>query len=96
MSELQKTINNLKQVLEAGDVVLRKLLEEEEAEPEHVWEHGDVFENKCGVKMVYLTLLDGDLVFRLSSICQGHRPIDFLPGATFLFNIKEKLCQHQQ
>ena len=90
MTKLQKQIDDLKQVLEAGDVILRKLLEEEEAEKEHVWEHGDVFENCCGIQ-IYLKQEGGEFTINLEREDSNGTPRYQLIGAKFLFNIKEKI-----
>ena len=61
-------------------------------QPEHVWEHGDVFKRESGTVMIYIdTIGKGASVF-----CVDHKPyvnggLSCTDGATFLFNIKDKL-----
>ena len=96
MTKLQKQIDDLKQVLEAGDVILRKLLEEEEAEKEHMWEHGDVFEWQ-GCKMLYVNPVCHDkadytqVIYFCAAMRARGSVQSYLDSAKFLFNIKEKL-----
>jgi len=65
-----------------------------EPEPEHAWEHGDVFEN-CVGKWIYLEPRVGD---RVVTALTGKPDYCGTPGiqlkgedVKFLFNIKEKL-----
>lgn len=62
-------------------------------QPVHVWEHGDVFD-VGGCKMMYLRWYDHRSgVMHLDTFNTGvhNRVDDYLCGATFLFNIKDKL-----
>ena len=58
--------------------------------PEHVWKHGDVFENCCG-KQIYLKREGGEITVNLGHEDSNGTPAVQLPGAKFLFNIKEKI-----
>ena len=80
----------------------QKILDKFHPKPEHVWENGDVFESGVGLQnpMIYHHYGDNrkDQVFSLD-VNIGGPARNFaacLGGATFLFNIKEKLCQYQQ
>ena len=59
-------------------------------QPEHVWKHGDVFENCCG-KQIYLKREGGEITVNLGHEDSNGTPAVQLPGAKFLFNIKEKI-----
>jgi hypothetical protein len=59
--------------------------------PEHQWEHGDVFLHG-DITMIYLTPYTGPELRSISCECMGCcEPKNYLPEATFLFNIKDKL-----
>ena len=82
----------------ALDLILRKLLEEKEKEPEHVWEHGDVFKSGNGFNTVMIYIEYNNSNIKSQAICVGNRfaygpalDLSCLKNAEFLFNIKEKL-----
>jgi len=62
--------------------------------PEHVWEHGDVFDNSVG-RWIYLEPAASPMVISLDypkdDATQGSTPSIQLNDAKFLFNIKEKI-----
>lgn len=63
-------------------------------QPAHVWEHGDVFEEKRGTTMIYLVIDATPYVYCCPGPCWGahdNSVSSYLQNATFLFNIKEKL-----
>lgn len=94
MTGLQVTINNLKEVIIATDLVLTKLekAQKDLEVPPHKWEHGDVFRNSSNVEMIYIKLGDESAeVFCLSNCTGHHKPELWLSDGKFLFNIKEKL-----
>ncbi len=95
MTELQVTINNLKDVLTSGNRLLFRLekAQKDLEAPPHKWEHGDVFENNFGVTMVYIIRSRLEYVFCISGSCDSHHAdLPFLlENGKFLFNIKEKL-----
>ena len=88
MTKIQTTINNLKEVIAAAEVVVTKL------EEQHTWKHGDVFKSTFGGTMMYLGFsIKSPQVVNLGENVVGlalnkDRCLD---GATFLFNIREKL-----
>ena len=99
MTELQVTINNLKEVIIAADLVLEKLEKAKkdlETPPQHKWEHGDIFRADIGSIMMYLgfTYDDPQLVC-VGGLCEGLVEKKYfnevLREGKFLFNIKEKL-----
>ena len=100
MTKLQVTINNLKDVCIAAELVLEKLEKAQkdlETPPPHKWEHRDIFENQFRNIMICIediTFAPKELlVFCLTAggcDCHHHSG-DFLPKGKFLFNIKEKL-----
>lgn len=98
MTELQVTINNLKEVCIAAEIILEKLEKAQkdlETSP-HKWEHGDIYETSTSCIMVYLKFTSG----RPRTVCivgptgglvlQEHFD-GALRDAKFLFNIREKL-----
>ena len=99
MTELQVTINNLKEVIIAADLFLQRLEKAQkdlETPPPHEWEHGDIFETRVGCIMVYLKFIYG----RPRTVCivgmtgglVEHKNFKMaLQDAKFLFNIREKL-----
>ena len=97
MTELQVTINNLKEVIIAADLFLQRLEKvQKDLEKPHQWEHGDIFKTGTGSIMVYLKFTSG----RPRTVCVYGptgglvRQKDFngvLQSAKFLFNIKEIL-----
>lgn len=100
MTELQVTINNLKDVVTSGNRLLfhlEKAQKDLEAPPQHKWEHGDVFLNEFEIPMICIQEISpssgGFQVFCLSgSGCDcHHRSRGFLSNGKFLFNIKEKV-----
>jgi hypothetical protein len=100
MTELQVTINNLKELIIAAEFGLEKLEKAQkdlETPSQHKWEHGDVFSNCKTSTMICIRDIAASTkpirVFCLSGIgCDfGHLPEDFLKDGKFLFNIKEKL-----
>ena len=100
MTELQVTINNLKETIIAADLFLQKLEKTQkdlEKPPPHQWKHGDIFRNAFGVIMIFTqNPSDGyKYVFCISGPCHcGHSQIEveeLLDEGEFLFNIKEKL-----
>lgn len=66
-------------------------------QPKHVWKHGDVFELSKGTILIYLVgEHEEELVFKISGYGftahnDNQTAAYWLRGATFLFNIKEKL-----
>ena len=63
-------------------------------QPPHVWEHGDVFEDRTGrYIMMYLNPKFGkEQVCHLNhNLAAGCRVSRYFRSATFLFNIKDKL-----
>jgi len=58
--------------------------------PQHVWEHGDVFSNSCGIQ-IYLKRQGGEFTINLERENSNGTPYVQLNGAKFLFNIKEKI-----
>ncbi len=69
-------------------------------QPEHVWEHGDVFESgdpiTSGIMMYVYPIISHKTEPILVYINQGYYPPTkgintYLKDATFLFNIKDKL-----
>lgn len=95
MTELQVTINNLKEGVIAAELMIETLEKTKESEP-HKWEHGDVFQNEFGVIMIHIRSdipnTQNVFVFCISGACDCyHKPSDFLKHGRFLFNIKEKL-----
>ena len=105
MTELQVTINNLKEVCITAGLVLEKLEKAQkdlENPPQHIWKHGDVFVNiNEEVMICYNDVTRGagnGLLRAICIVCESglvgcctHRMEAFLPGAKFLFNIKDKL-----
>ena len=101
MTELQVTINNLKEVCIAADLVLDKLEKAQkdlETPPLHKWKHGDVFENRYGTAMICIEDMRNGQESQIRVYCLTgpgcdctHSSAVFLEKAKFLFNIKEKL-----
>ncbi len=94
MTELQVTINNIKEVLIAGDLIVKKLEKAQkdlEKPPEHKWKHMDVFMGRSGAEMIFITCAGEDKVYCIDC-CIGHGETrEWTENAKFLFNIKEKL-----
>ena len=62
--------------------------------PRHVWKHGDVFRSSSGHDMMYIKIHDVSLVIDFNQAAGFSRDLCTkicLIGATFLFNIREKL-----
>jgi hypothetical protein len=63
--------------------------------PPHEWVHGDVFKNRNTTKMIYIANHNATrrAVYCVEGTCDlDHSDVDrHLDGATFLFNIREKL-----
>jgi len=57
---------------------------------EHVWVHGDVFENVAGIQ-IYLEPFNGPIVVNLQHTKSSGTPDVQLPDSKFLFNIGEKI-----
>lgn len=87
--------------------IAQKVLNKFYPEPEHVWEHGDVFLRRGDTAMIcimsgrgelHIFCVDNDYCLGVSPY-SGHKPeiedIFADPKTKFLFNIKEKLCQHR-
>ena len=106
MSILQIAIEDLKKALGVVNLLInyeqskQEIEERNEAPPQHVWKHGDVFESYGGETMLcFRDIQKGHSKSRLRTICLDdglngckiHEGFTFLPSGTFLFNIKEKL-----
>ena len=97
MTELQSSIRSLNEVISVGNILLTKLekvQKDSETLPQHRWEHGDVFENNCGVRMVFIKLAEKRPQIYCLGSCTGHNvdeTASYLTNAKILFNIKEKL-----
>ena len=99
MTELQVTINNLKEVCIAAELVLEKLEKaQKDLESPHGWKHGDVFETRYGSPMICIDDMCNGRNSRIRVYCLTgpgcdctHSSVVFLEKAKFLFNIKEKL-----
>jgi len=99
MTELQVTINNLKEVCIAAEMVLEKLKKAQkdlETPPPHVWKHGDIFKTRTNNIMVYLKFTTKPpqtvcIVGDCGGLVQRKHFNNVLHNAKFLFNIKEKL-----
>ena len=93
--QVQVTINNLKEMVIAAEMVLEKLEKAQkdlETPPPHKWKHGDVFENRWGVTMICIMQFGRTQVFCMPGPCSStHDPDEILREGKFLFNIKEKL-----
>ena len=94
-TELQVTINNLKEGVIAAELMIDTLEKAKEVET-HKWEHGDIYETRRGNIMVYLKFVFGPpRTVCIKGICGGMvEPEHFehtLQDAKFLFNITEKL-----
>lgn len=77
--------------------VAKKVLDEYYPNPEHVWEHGDVFTSGSPTNpgiMMYVKLINASSYFVLylnnNNVAHG-LPGTYLDGAEFLFNIKGKI-----
>lgn len=96
MTELQATINNLKEVITSGNRFLHRLEKAQKDLPPHRWEHGDIFKTYTGCIMVYLKFTYGHprivcVVGRTGGLVERQNFDSVLQNAKFLFNIKEKL-----
>ena len=94
-TELQVTINNLKEGVIAAELMIDTLEKAKEVET-HKWEHGDIYETWTGNIMVYLKFAFGPpQTVCLEGLCSGMvKPEHIertLQNAKFLFNITEKL-----
>ena len=89
MAELKCSDGAVVQISAEIEAELRKAFE-----PPHVWKHGDVFENRGGVIMIYVDPIfgGGSQIFYLGEDTNATCPVEaYLEDATFLYNIKEKL-----
>ncbi len=93
MTELQSSINSLKEACIAAEVLLDKLEKIKKLEkPSHVWKHMDVFLNKSKDPMLYIVGYDlPEQVFCIGSCTGEHVARRWLKDAKFLFNLQEKL-----
>jgi len=80
--------------------IAQKVLDKFYPKPEHVWEHGDVFESGHPINsgtMMYIRLNEGNkkcqpqVVYVNQDTYSYSSPEAYLNGAKFLFNIREKI-----
>ena len=102
MTKLQATISNLKEACAAVAIAMAQEELEKAKKEKHIWKHGDVFVNiNEEVMICYNDITRGagnGLLRAICIVCESglvgcctHRMEAFLPGAKFLFNIKDKL-----
>jgi len=62
-------------------------------QPEHKWEHGDVFKTSDGFLMLYIhsTHCEPQVIYLIAIMAATCKPDAYLIDAEFLYNIKEKL-----
>ncbi len=91
----QEIIKNIKDAVAAGNTTI-KLLEKQQKDVihPHVWEHGDVFVNGTGTRLICIKKIYGPIRVFCCGMCTGHTEKEtafFLNVGRFLFNIREKL-----
>ena len=100
MTELQVTINNLKEVIISADLFLQRLEKAQkdlETPPQHKWDHGDIYvTTPQGNIMIYLKFTAGPprtvcIVDPTGGLVERKYFNDVMTNAKFLFNIREKL-----